>query len=62
VVILFSQEEVSASEDFTNMLRLQVLQLMGEEFRNDQLEMLCLDFQPQQPHKQASDGVQIVNV
>ncbi|THC89625.1 hypothetical protein EYZ11_010936 [Aspergillus tanneri] len=47
----YGRQEVSASEKFADELQRHMLELMDEGFKNDDVELLYLDFQPQQPHK-----------
>ncbi|KAH1808228.1 hypothetical protein KXX35_008236, partial [Aspergillus fumigatus] len=53
---------VSASEHFVDQLRLHMLEVMDGDFKNEQLELLCLEFQPQKPHKRTSGGGRTVDV
>jgi hypothetical protein len=39
-----------------------MLEVMGGDFKNEQLELLCLEFQPQKPHKRTPGDGRIVDV
>lgn len=39
-----------------------MLEVMDGDFKNEQLELLCLEFQPQKPHKRTSGDGRTVDV